>query len=345
MLSWLAVALSGAPTRLVVLQHGLYGGASNLGVLAEDLERLCSPAGDVLVHCAAANEGRTRDGVAAGGRRLAAEVAEVAARHPSLRTLTLVGNSLGGLYARHAAAELHDERTGRMAGLEPELLLTIGCPHLGVRRYTYLPLPAPVINSAAPRLVAGQTAADLLLLDGDGADEAGGAPLLVRMSEGSFGAALRAFRRRRAYANLRGDFMVPFGTAAIETSGWGAGVNDAARARDFEAREGVVFVDRRVADGAADGVAIVCNAPAEHGPGLDGGGSEERMRRGLAACSWEKVACSFRSASTLTPFGHNRLAALRREGWRRAFEWVEQAHLGRPVIEHAARYVLGQEAA
>ena len=39
------------------------------------------------------------------------------------------------------------------------------------------------------------------------------------------------------------------------------------------------------------------------------------------------------------------LAALRREGWRRAFEWVEQAHLGRPVIEHAARYVLGQEAA
>jgi hypothetical protein len=28
--------------------------------------------------------------------------------------------------------------------------------------------------------------------------------------------ALRAFKRRRAYANLEGDFLVPFGTAAFE---------------------------------------------------------------------------------------------------------------------------------
>ena len=54
----------------------------------------------VLVHSASANEGRTRDGVAAGGRRLAAEVeqlvTDVARRGGSLRTISLVGNSLGG---------------------------------------------------------------------------------------------------------------------------------------------------------------------------------------------------------------------------------------------------------
>ena len=54
----------------------------------------------VLVHSASANEGRTRDGVAAGGRRLAAEVEQLvtdaARRGDSLRTISLVGNSLGG---------------------------------------------------------------------------------------------------------------------------------------------------------------------------------------------------------------------------------------------------------
>ena len=50
------------------------------------------------MHSASANEGRTRDGVAAGGRRLAAEVeqlvTDVARRGGSLRTISLVGNSL-----------------------------------------------------------------------------------------------------------------------------------------------------------------------------------------------------------------------------------------------------------
>ena len=141
----------------------------------------------MLVHSASANEGRTRDGVAAGGRRLAAEVeqlvTDVARRGGSLRTISLVGNSLGGyatqgsnpgladfardhsphatalqtgllltrlslaldsLYARHAAAELWDAESGRIAGLEPDAFVSVGCPHLGVRRFTFLPLPPPL---------------------------------------------------------------------------------------------------------------------------------------------------------------------------------------------------------
>ena len=37
---------------------------------------------------------------------------------------------------------------------------------------------------------------------------------------------------------------------------------------------------------------------------------------------------------------HNKLPALRRDGWRRAFEWVEQAHEGEVVMEHAARFIV-----
>ena len=195
----------------------------------------------MLVHAASSNQGRTRDGVAAGGRRLAAEVervvADVAHRGGSLRSISLVGNSLGGLYARHAAAELWDAQSGRIAGLEPDAFVSVGCPHLGVRRYTFLPLPPPL--QALGPLVAGRTADELLLRDHLSRDElmrGRGRPLLVELArEGGRGlAALRAFRRRRLYANLKGDFMVPFGTAAIEVdAGWGAGLGDARRMDAF----------------------------------------------------------------------------------------------------------------
>ena len=58
----------------------------------------------------------------------------------------------------------------------------------------------------------------MLLRDAHAAD-ASAEPLLVAMSrpDGPPGRALAAFRTRRLYANMIGDFMVPFGTAAIGT--------------------------------------------------------------------------------------------------------------------------------
>jgi len=70
----------------------------------------------------------------------------VAHRGGSLRSISLVGNSLGGLYARHAAAELWDAQSGRIAGLEPDAFVSVGCPHLGVRQFTFLPLPPPLVR-------------------------------------------------------------------------------------------------------------------------------------------------------------------------------------------------------
>lgn len=205
-----------APTHLVVLQHGLYGNAVNLCVLQEELKAATSK-NDVLVHLAASNEmSATRDGIAAGGARLAAEIREITAKRDTLTKLSLVGNSLGGLYVRYAAAELLDSRadsgaTTMAGGLIPDALVTTGAPHLGVRKFTFLPLPPALF--AAGRTIAGQTAVDLLLLDAD--DEAArdddcSPPLLVQMSDSSsrYGCALRAFRRRRLYANLFGDVRV-----------------------------------------------------------------------------------------------------------------------------------------
>lgn len=99
------------PSRLVVLSHGLYGRPTHLRVLQH---HLCALGGaDLLVHQAVANHGRTRDGVAAGGARLAEEVRRLVDRHPSLSSLVLVGNSLGGLYVRYAAGQLFEDGNGQ----------------------------------------------------------------------------------------------------------------------------------------------------------------------------------------------------------------------------------------
>lgn len=318
-----------APTHLIVLQHGLYGAASHLCVLAEKLN-----GGDgVLVHSARSNEGRNRDGIAAGGSRLAEEIQALIASHPSLSRLSLIGNSLGGLYVRFAAAELLDN-DGTLAGLEADTLITTCSPHLGVRRHLYLPLPSQLF--AAGRAVAGLTAEELLLCDDP--DK----PLLLRMSSPSshYGKALKAFRRRRLYANIKGDFLVPFGTAAIEGGRWGAGVYDARHADDFlQPADGLVFVEPRVWAGEVDGIAAVREAGVSDAGG-GGGPVQEAMVAGLNTCSWSKVAVSFRGASTALPVAHNRLPALRRDGWRKAFSVLEKTHLGVPIMSDVARYVL-----
>ena len=59
----------------------------------------------------AANDGflKTFDGIAAGAQRVANEVRRTVAAAPDLETISMVGNSLGGLYARQALAALYDD--------------------------------------------------------------------------------------------------------------------------------------------------------------------------------------------------------------------------------------------
>ena len=144
--------------------------------------------------------------------------------------------------------------------------------------------------------------------------------------------------------------MVPFGTAAMETGEWASGINDARLMSKMLNRPDASFRDDLVIRGLDDGVAAVWEEDASDS-GRSGGGAtttvsveegyEERMRRNLEECApWSKAAVSFRTATTLTPMAHNRIVALRREGWRRGFEYLEQAHVGESVCQHCARYIL-----
>jgi hypothetical protein len=67
---------------------------------------------DMLVLASTVNEHCSRDGVVAGGRRLAADVLRMVADQRELgaplQEISFVGNSLGGLYVRYCVKTLFD---------------------------------------------------------------------------------------------------------------------------------------------------------------------------------------------------------------------------------------------
>lgn len=151
------------------------GTQADLSFLKEAIEDI--DAHDKLVLLSGSNEGKTTDGVAQGGRRLAHEILKVVEACPSLTSISFVGNSLGGLYARYAAALLYTPSpstcslshggdgaggkngdAGCVCGLSPGDFVTTASPHLGVRRFTYVPVP-DVLQAFAPGLVIGRTGA------------------------------------------------------------------------------------------------------------------------------------------------------------------------------------------
>ena len=129
---------------------------------------------DIVVHKPSCNNGRTTDGIAAGGTRLAEEVAEFIINDIRDRrrrkqndkeseaqddgnefeehvTVSFVGNSLGGLYSRYALSLLpselrvdasdEDDASSGTIILHPNTFCTTATPHLGCSSNTYIPVP------------------------------------------------------------------------------------------------------------------------------------------------------------------------------------------------------------
>jgi len=152
---------------------------------------------------------RTHDGIDVGGERIAEEILEVVKNNPSLKRISFVGHSLGGMYARYVSARLFDEGTRKLCGtLELMNFVTLSSPHLGVRSTLN-----PVFEWWA-RNVTDRTGKQLLLEDG----AIGEMPLLVRMVTNDglpFLDSLQAFKGRWLYAITRYDTFVSYQTGAI----------------------------------------------------------------------------------------------------------------------------------
>jgi hypothetical protein len=205
------------------LQGAVGGGEEKEGAEASDFLRH-----DMVVHSVCCNEGKTTDGVVKGGDRLVEEIMNVIRQEMEIRqsaegakrggirdvTISILGNSLGGIYGRYAIAKLTEQCQHESEGcyildgkfrLMMNIFCTTATPHLGVAGHTFVPLPRSAEIGVAHAM--GDTGKDLFRLN----------DLLKTMATSpEFLEPLGSFRKRIAYANAFGtDFPVPAQTAAF----------------------------------------------------------------------------------------------------------------------------------
>lgn len=423
--------------ELLVVVHGLQGATGDFNYVFDQLkETAACRSGQLEVYATPVNADNTHDGVAAGGKRVADDIRKkvesAKAEGKEIHRLSLLGFSLGGLYARYAAAVLYDEQEGTVAGVKAGSIILVASPHLGVRRFgVYRFVPGALRGSRMlsdtvkemlimdePRILermtrddpttvtqttsttpttttttAAATSSDVAEMNGGCTKEtamkaagdtnnnnnnnrsgshgtsgnsnssssstagggysgsvSGAAHSITRMtsnisktlSEGlrrkeavqehneaderqarlPFVSALKAFEMRVLYANLRNDFMVNFGTGALEpgvSAIAGAELDRLMRAARSCAvdrahdEHGCRVCFRYWVDGAGDGgtaddagsEAVITGGP----DGRDEGVEEVVMAQRLRALGWWIVGVDFPLA---LPIAHNRIVAMSR---------------------------------
>jgi len=317
-------AENGGPCHLIVLCHGLAGRPSDLDYLERTLR---DKGGEgVKVLNSRSNVGKTRDGVSSGGNRLAAEIEETVKSTPSLEYFSIVGNSLGGLYARYAVMKLYSD--GKIANLEPMNFMTIASPHLGVRKYTWgVMYPKTMFPIAS--VLFGQTGKELFLHDSDHEPDQmspcdiSQQPLIMKMAlDEEFLQALRAFKSRRIYSNLRGDFMVSMRTAAIEPADFEANFPPTKPHELFLGRnEGIIVTEQK-------------NIPEENCRDIkQASHAEDVMALSLNKLEWSKVIVDF--GAFLIPSHHNKICAHSANIWTRYF-----CSAGKNIMNNATDFIL-----
>ena len=177
----------------------------------------------LVAHVVSCNDGATSDGVELGGKRVEEEIKSVLCRFctdahkkgspPDFITISFIGNSLGGLYARYALVNLahfvdkgfSDNDKMKLPKIYFNVFCTTATPHLGVSRNTYFPIPR-----VAEQLIGN-------IMRSTGRDLFRSNSLLSDMALNSkYISPLTLFRKRIAYANSFGtDFQVPTSTAAF----------------------------------------------------------------------------------------------------------------------------------
>ncbi|ONK66877.1 uncharacterized protein A4U43_C06F12970 [Asparagus officinalis] len=330
-----------APDHLLVLVHGILASPSDWTYADAELKRQLGR--NFLIYASSSNSyTKTFSGIDGAGRRLADEILSVVKTTESLKRISVLAHSLGGLFARYAMAMLYSSDTGKIAGLEPINFITLATPHLGVRGKKQLPflLGVPILEKLAPPIapiLIGRTGRQLFLTDGKPSKP----PLLLRMTsdyeDKMFISSLAAFRSCTLYANVSYDHMVGWRTSSIRRES--ELIKPPLRSLDgYKHIVNVQYCPPVPSEGphfppeaakikeAAQTVPNTENTTEYHDI------MEEEMIRGLQRVGWKKVDVSFHSA--FWPFfAHNNIHV--------KSEWLHNAGAG--VIAHVADILKQQE--
>ncbi|WIA18520.1 hypothetical protein OEZ85_009970 [Tetradesmus obliquus] len=181
--------------------------------------------GRCLIHVSSVNTGaRTYDGIDMCGTRLAAEITQLAAAHPSLCSISLLGHSMGGLIARYALGLLADPKTRKVAGLNPSHFISIATPHLGCcsdhpEEVAWQDRPWMHWLSAAVRAghlggavaaapAAAAAAATPVAGDTGNADDS-------KTSSSSSSGSSSSSKHRATYSSAGGDHLIPWASSSL----------------------------------------------------------------------------------------------------------------------------------
>ncbi|KAH7038544.1 lipase/serine esteras-like protein [Macrophomina phaseolina] len=205
---------SASANHLCVLVHGLWGNSNHLAYLASSLRETFS---DDKLHIlvVARNAGtHTYDGIETGGERITQEIEEelerLASNGQTIRKLSIVGYSLGGLISRYAVGLLYYK--GWFDKIEPVNFTTFATPHLGVRtpllgfwNHLWNVLGARMLSASGRQLFTIDSFRDT------------GRPLLANLADPDsvFIKGLAKFKHRSLYCNVVNDRSVVYYTAGI----------------------------------------------------------------------------------------------------------------------------------
>lgn len=329
----------GKPTDLSYLHHAIKDRANQHGAFdTTKSSEMCSvgrnnssshqiiiggsKSSTFIVHNAACNEGTTHDGVVKGGERLANEILEVirgeieqsTQHHTQDVTISIVGNSLGGLYGRYAVAILDEllfasdeDGTKDMPHyilddnirLHFNVFCSTASPHLGCADRTYVPIPRFAEVGIAKRM--GETGLDLFRVN----------DLMLELATSpKFTRPLALFRKRIAYANAYGtDFVVPGSTAAFLD-----GASDSLHYFDAiseEETQSKRHAADRICPATEEGLFVAtCYTPrlSTKDPFETSGNDLEVMSKNLDSLGWTKVFVDMRDqipVSTQLPLMSN----------------------------------------
>lgn len=359
------ISMKDEPDHLLVLVHGIMGSPSDWTYFEAELKKRLGKR--FLIYASSCNTyTKTFTGIDGAGKRLAEEVMEIVRNTESLKKISFLAHSLGGLFSRYAISVLYmpnissDDsdfiasssntspktscysNTGLIAGLEPINFITLATPHLGVRGKKQLPflLGLPFLEKIAVPLApifTGRTGSQLFLTDG----KPDSPPLLLRMAsdckDGKFVSALGAFRCRLLYANVSYDHMVGWRTSSIRRE------TELVKPplQSLDGYQHVVSVEYcppvssegpHFPEEAAKAKEAAQNEPNNQNTVEYHETMEEEMTRGLQRVGWKKVDVSFHSA--FWPFfAHNNINVKN--------EWLYNAGVG--VVAHVADSIKQQE--
>ena len=259
----------------------------------------------------------SKRGIEVCAEELAAEVRREVLECPSLRRISMVGMSLGGLISRYAAKLLYDSAQGTIAGLLPETFICIASPFLGVKSHTFLPIPRFLERLIGN--IIGDTGRELFLM--------GNRKELVYFmnTDEEYLQPLRSFKSRRLYAAIENDFMVPLPTAAVLDCREVENIR-----KEYKDKRGIVAVVYGCFSGEGKEATPTSNDPLNTPDDLQ----STEMRNSLNSLGWSKVFVNF---GGLLPLAHLQICA--NERWP---DWVTRpmgVDAGREVMDHAALYL------